>query len=104
MANWMGSVSSGLTFVLLQGHAGLHRHPCQRQTLLGPVTGIALSILVLDEHFTALQVVGIAGLLVIVYFLSSASIQPVQYDETNSSAELGRRFRRTKQAYAAGER
>jgi drug/metabolite transporter (DMT)-like permease len=82
---WMGSVSSGLTFVFYyKGMQASTAILASVMTLLGPVTGITLSILVLDEHFTALQVVGIVGLLIIVYFLSSASIQPAQYGETDS--------------------
>ena len=92
---WMGSVSSGLTFVFYyKGMQASNAILASVMTLLGPVTGITLSILVLDEHFTALQVVGIVGLLVIVYFLSSASIQPVERSETDS---------RRRWASAAGE-
>ena len=82
---WMGSVSSGLTFVFYyKGMQASNAILASVMTLLGPVTGITLSILVLDEHFTALQVVGIVGLLVIVYFLSSASIQPPERSEIDS--------------------
>ncbi len=86
---WMGSVSSGLTFVFYyKGMQASTAILASVMTLLGPVTGITLSILVLDEHFTALQVVGIVGLLIIVYFLSSASTQPVQPNETDSRRSL----------------
>jgi drug/metabolite transporter (DMT)-like permease len=73
---WMGSVSSGLTFVFYyKGMQASNAILASVMTLLGPVTGLALSVFLLHESFNAVQVIGIAGLLSTVYFLSTAEIE-----------------------------
>jgi drug/metabolite transporter (DMT)-like permease len=72
----MGSVSSGLTFVFYyKGMQASNAILASVMTLLGPVTGLALSVFLLHESFNAVQVIGIAGLLSTVYFLSTAEIE-----------------------------
>lgn len=76
---WMGSISSGLTFVFYyKGLQASNAILASVMTLLGPVTGLALSVFLLHETFTTWQVVGIAGLLITVYFLSTSNIQPTE--------------------------
>jgi drug/metabolite transporter (DMT)-like permease len=72
---WMGGISSGLAYVFYyKGLQGSNVIIASVVTLLGPVVGVTLSVLLLDESFSALQVVGIAGLLATVYFLSTSNL------------------------------
>lgn len=87
---WMGGISSGLAYVFYyKGLRGSNVVIASVATLLGPVVGVTLSVLLLHESFTAVQIAGIAGLLVTVYFLSTSDLwlvgQPVaagQVDDT----------------------
>lgn len=74
---WMGGISSGLAYVFY--YKGLQWSSpiiASVVTLLGPVVGVTLSVLLLNESFTAVQVIGIVGLLVTVYFLSTSDLRP----------------------------
>jgi len=74
---WMGGISSGLAYVFYyKGLRGSNVVIASVATLLGPVIGVTLSVLLLHESFTAVQVAGIAGLLVTVYFLSTSNLWP----------------------------
>jgi drug/metabolite transporter (DMT)-like permease len=72
---WMGGISSGLAYVFYyKGLQGSNVIIASVVTLLGPVVGVTLSVLLLDESFSALQVVGIVGLLATVYLLSTSNL------------------------------
>lgn len=72
-----GGISSGLVFVFYyKGLEGLNAVIARLVTPLGPVTGVTLSVLLLDEQFSPLQVATIAGLLATMYFLSNADLGP----------------------------
>jgi hypothetical protein len=84
----MGGISSGLAYVFYyKGLQGSNVVIASVATLLGPVIGLTLSVLLLDERFTAVQVAGIAGLLVTMYFLSTSNLwsvrQPVVAQQVN---------------------
>jgi drug/metabolite transporter (DMT)-like permease len=85
---WMGGISSGLAYVFYyKGLQGSNVVIASVATLLGPVIGVTLSVLLLDERFTAVQVAGIVGLLVTMYFLSTSNLwsvrQPVVAEQVN---------------------
>jgi drug/metabolite transporter (DMT)-like permease len=85
---WMGGISSGLAYVFYyKGLQGSNVVIASVATLLGPVIGVTLSVLLLDERFTAVQVAGIVGLLVTMYFLSTSNLwsvrQPVVAQQVN---------------------
>ncbi len=92
---WMGGISSGLAYVFYyKGLQGSNVINGSVVTLLGPVVGVTLSVLLLDESLSALQVVGIAGLLATVYLLSTSNLwstphlaarQQVNDDDQNPS-------------------
>ena len=72
---WMGGISSGLAYVFYyKGLQGSNVIIASVVTLLGPVIGVTLSVLLLHESFTPVQVAGIVGLLVTVYFLSTSDL------------------------------
>lgn len=74
---WMGGISSGLAYVFYyKGLQASNAVIASIIILLGPVTGVTLSVLLLHEHFTSLQVAGIAGLLVTMVFLSTSDLMP----------------------------
>lgn len=74
---WMGGISSGLAYVFYyKGLQGSNAVIASVATLLGPVTGVTLSVLLLHESFTGWQVAGIAGLLATMYFLSTSDLGP----------------------------
>lgn len=76
---WMGGISSGLAYVFYyKGLQGSNVVIASVVTLLGPVVGVTLSVLLLHERFTAVQVAGIAGLLVTMYFLSTSDLRPAR--------------------------
>lgn len=74
---WMGGISSGLAYVFF--YRGLQWSSpiiASVVTLLGPVVGVTLSVVLLQESFSAVQVAGIVGLLVTVYLLSTLDLGP----------------------------
>lgn len=93
---WMGGISSGLAYVFY--YKGLQWSSpiiASVVTLLGPVVGVTLSVALLDESFTVVQVAGIIGLLVTGYFLSTLDLglsgrpaaQPSEQAHTASNQE-----------------
>ena len=85
---WMGGISSGLAYVFYyKGLQGSNVVIASVATLLGPVIGVTLSVVLLDERYTAVQVAGIVGLLVTMYFLSTSNLwsvrQPVVAQQVN---------------------
>jgi drug/metabolite transporter (DMT)-like permease len=76
---WMGGISSGLAYVFYyKGLQGSNVVIASVVTLLGPVVGVTLSVVLLNERFSAVQVAGIVGLLVTMYFLSTSNLSSVR--------------------------
>lgn len=73
-----GGISSGIAYAFY--YKGLQRSSliiAGVMTLLGPVVGGTLSILLLRETFTVVQVAGMAGLLATVCLSATSSLRSV---------------------------